>query len=290
MLRIDGVVEAAHVRGGELAGEIGKGGAELRESFQRGAANDGDGVVWREIVAVVFEGDEAERVNEAVGGIAGDDVDLVTHEGAVDEAEVHDARLPIEMEDVAFAPAAETVGALEEFVADADTPIGSERHDIRGFLQMKVFGVVATNDHGERILEAEGLGDFEVEVLGVKLLDAIVDGRGIAGRRLVEDGGEGGAGVFDIKVELAGLESFVDEERAAEVGLADDGDAGAGFDVLSEEFGEDNLFGEELGADDDSGLSRFVASGKEVEEVKETKEVKERGKSAAHVGASFSWK
>jgi hypothetical protein len=140
---------------------------------------------------------------------------------------------------------------------------------------MEVFGVVATNDHGKRIFEAEGLGDFEVEALGVKLLDAIVDGSGIAGRRLVEDGGEGGAGVFDIKVELAGLESFVDEERAAEVCLADDGDAGAGFDVLSEKFGEDNLFGEELGADGDFRLRRMATSYREVEEVKETKEGKE---------------
>jgi hypothetical protein len=290
VLRVDGEIEAAHVRDGEFAREIGKGGAELREPFERGAANDGDGVVGRKIVAVVFECNETERVNEAVGGIAGDDVNLVTDKDAVDEAEVHDARPPSEMEGVAFAPAAETVGPLEEFVADADTPIGSERRDIRDFLQMEMLGVVATNDHGKRVFEAEGFGNFEVEALGIELFDAIVDGRGIAGRRLVEDGGEGGAGVFDIKVELACLESFVDKERAAEVGLADDGDAGAGFDVLSEEFGEDNLFGEELGADGDSGLWRFVASGKEVEEVKETKEVKERGKSAAHVGASFSWK
>jgi len=126
VLGIDGVIKAAHVCGGELASEIRKGGAELREFLESGAANDGNGVVGREIVAVVFEGDEAEGVDEAVGGIAGNDVDLMIDEGAVDEAEVHDARLPGEVEGVAVAPAVETVGTLEEFVADADAPFGAE--------------------------------------------------------------------------------------------------------------------------------------------------------------------
>jgi hypothetical protein len=199
----------------------------------------------------------------------------VTHEGAVDEAEVHDAGLHGKVETVAVAEAWEAVGALKKFVADCDAPLGGKGCNIGDFLQMEVFGVVTADDHSESVFKAEGLGNFEVEALGVELLDAIVDSGGVAGRRLVEDGGEGGAGVFDIKVELAGLESFVDEERAAEVGLADDGDAGAGFDVLSEEFGEDNLFGEELGADGDFRLRRMAASYREVEEVKETKEGKE---------------
>ncbi len=53
-------------------------------------------------------------------------------------------------------------------------------------------------------------------------------------RSFVEDGGEGRAGVFDVEIELAGEERLVDEERAAEVGLANDGNPSAGFDVLSQ--------------------------------------------------------
>ena len=67
----------------------------------------------------------------------------------------------------------------------------------------------------------------------------------------------------------------MDEECAAEVGLALDGDAGFGFDVLSEKLGEDDLLGEEFGADDDFRLRRFVAGREDVDEVKEIKEVKE---------------
>ena len=56
MLRVDGEVEAADVGGGEFAGEIGEGGAKLWKSDKGGLADDGDGIVGREVVSVVFEG------------------------------------------------------------------------------------------------------------------------------------------------------------------------------------------------------------------------------------------
>src|SRR5258708_27962516 len=127
VLRVDGVVEAAHVGSREFASEIGKGGAELGEPFESGAANDGNGVIGREIMAVVFEGDQAERINQAVGGISGDDVHLMLDEGAVDEGEGHDAGPPGEMEGGAFAPASETVGAVEALVTDANAALWSQR-------------------------------------------------------------------------------------------------------------------------------------------------------------------
>ena len=234
VLGVDGVVEAANVGGGELSGKVGEGGAELRETRERGLANYGHGVVRREVVAVVSEGDEPEGVDEAVGGIAGDDVHLMIDEGAVDEAEVHDFGGFGKMKAVVFAEAGETIGALEEFIAGTGAPLGGERHDIGNFLEMEIFGVVAANDHGEGVFEAERLGDFKVEAIGIKLLDAVVDGGGIALRSFVEDGGEGRAGVFDVEIQLAGKESLVDEERAAEVRLANDGNPSAGFDVLSQ--------------------------------------------------------
>ena len=97
VLCVHGVVEAADVGGGEFACEIGEGGAKLGEAGERRLADDGDGIVGREVVAVVFEGDEAEGVDEAVGGVPGDDVDLTIDEGAVDEAEIHHFGLPGEV-------------------------------------------------------------------------------------------------------------------------------------------------------------------------------------------------
>src|SRR5437899_9868310 len=100
MQSIDRVIQVAHVGGREFAGEISEGGAERGEAGESGLANDGDGVVGRKVVAVVGEGDKAEGVDEAIGGIAGDNVDLMIEEGAVDEAEVHHVRLPGEVKAV----------------------------------------------------------------------------------------------------------------------------------------------------------------------------------------------
>jgi hypothetical protein len=75
----------------------------------------------------------------------------------------------------------------------------------------------------------------------------------------------------------------VNEESAAEIGLALDEDGGLGFDVLGEEFGEDDLLGEKFGANDDFSLGRLVTGGREEKEVEEIKEVKELGLSATHI-------
>src|SRR5216684_2920712 len=111
---------------------------------------------------------------------------------------------------------------------------------------MKFFRVIAADDHCKSILEAEWLGDFKMEAVGVELLVAVIDGGGITLGRFVENGGERGAGVFNVEVELAGQECFVDEECAAKVSFSNDRDAGFGFDVLSQKFGEHNLLGEKF--------------------------------------------
>jgi len=148
---------------------------------------------------------------------------------------------------------------------------------------MKILGVVSANDHGESVLKAEWLGDFEVKALGVKLPDAIVDGGGITSRRFVQDGGEGGAGVFNVEVELSSLEGSVDEERAAEIGFASDGDASARFDVLGEQLSENDLLREKFGADGDFRLRGLMASREEVSEAEKIQKTKKSETSATHV-------
>src|SRR5438876_327584 len=72
------------------------------------------------------------------------------------------------MQIVAIAPAAEAVGALEKFVADADAPFRSKGRDIGNFLEMEILGVVAADDHGESVFKTERLGDFKVKALGIE--------------------------------------------------------------------------------------------------------------------------
>jgi hypothetical protein len=200
-----------------------------------------------------------EGVDEAVGGIAGDDVDLFVDEGAIDQAEVHDAGRGGEMQAVELAPAAETVGPLEEFVAEAGAHFGGKGSDVAGVAKMEALGVFGAHDHGKGVLEAERLGDFEIEALSVALFHASIDVVRVGARRFVEDGCQGGAGVFDVEIEIAGEERFLAEKGAAEIGFAVDAEAGAGFDVLGQEFCQDYLLGEKFGADGQVGLAFSAA-------------------------------
>ena len=190
MIGVDLSVEAAHVGGGEFVVEIGEGGAEFGKFFERVVANDRDGVVRREIVAIVFEGDEMQGVDQAVGGVAGDDVDLMINEGAIEKAEVHDVRRSGEVEIVAGTPAGESVGTLEEFVTDAGVPLGSDGSEVGHDAEVESLRVALADDHGERVFEAERFAEVEIEFLGVLLLDAIVNGGGVvAAWGFVKDGG-----------------------------------------------------------------------------------------------------
>src|SRR5260370_40446201 len=87
------------------------------------------------------------------------------------------------MKIVAIAPAAEAVGALEEFVADAGAPFGSNGGNVGDFLEMEIFGVVAANDHGEGVFETERLGGFEMRALGGERL-----AQGVVGSRRMLSG------------------------------------------------------------------------------------------------------
>jgi hypothetical protein len=64
-----------------------------------------------------------EGVDQAVGGIAGDDVYFIVDRGAVDEAEIHHAGLGGEVEAVTLAEASAAVGALKEFDTSSERPM-----------------------------------------------------------------------------------------------------------------------------------------------------------------------
>ncbi len=108
--------------------------------------------------------------------------------------------------------------------------------------------------------KAQRLGDFKIESLAVKLLYTLVHRGGIAGRTFVKNSIERGAGVLDVKVDLARLHGFVDQQSAAKICFALHVNARARFDVLREQLGENNLFREEFGADYDLRFWRATRS------------------------------
>src|SRR6266849_83085 len=91
---------------------------------------------------------------------------------------------------------------------------------------MKIFRVVSTDDHGESVFEAERLGNFQVEAFGVLLLDPVGDSVRVVVRcdtlvvriwRFIEHGSKRGACVFDVEIELASEQRFMDKKAAAEI-------------------------------------------------------------------------
>ena len=165
------------------------------------------------------------------------------------------------MEIVGGSEASEAVGALGEFVAYAESPVGGEGGDVGDGFEVVGAGVGAADDHGEGVLEAEAGEDADLVEVVVHGGDGGVDEGGVAEDGLLEDGGEGGAGVFDVGVDAIGDEGLLAEVGAGEPEAAFDGAGAGGFDFLGEEFAEDDLLGEVFGADDDVGGARRSAGG-----------------------------
>lgn len=142
--------------------------------------------------------------------------------------------------------------------------LATGRH-VRDGLPVVLLGVRSADDHGEGVVEAKGRLYLDVETVFVEAGDGFVDSGGVAVEGLFEDGGEGGAGVLGIGVDAAGDEGLMAEVGAGEVEAAVDLLVSLGFNLLGEEFAEDDLLGEVLGSDGDAGGAWRGAGGEEEE-------------------------
>src|SRR6266498_1662344 len=177
-------------------------------------------------------------------------------ESAGEQAEVHDARRSGETQAVGCDQALVAVGALHELVPKAGAPLRSVRGGLRECLQMQATGVLASNFDGEGVVEAEGRAEGQVETLLVFRLHAIVNRFPICCGRLLQDCGQRCAGVFEIDVDASGEQALVRDVSAAEIETSLDRKMSFVFDLLGDEFSEDDLLGEVLASDDDAGSVR----------------------------------
>ena len=74
----------------------------------------------------------------------------------------------------------------------------------------------------------------------------------IALDRLLEDGGQRGAAVFDVEIDVAGLNRAVADEGASQIEPPVDRQPRVALDRLRHQLAENHLLGEVLGADDDA--------------------------------------
>src|SRR5205823_463265 len=119
---------------------------------------------------------------------------------------------------------------------------------------------------GESVIEAKGLTDFKVEPFGVLRFDLVVDLFGIVGRSLFQDCGERGTSVFGIDVNAAAENCLMANVAASKIETAFDRKMGFVFDLLGDDFTEDELFGEILGADHNPIFARGAACAEQGQE------------------------
>jgi hypothetical protein len=217
MLGVNGVVEGLHVGRGDFAGEQLEGGADFWMRGEDFRADDGDGVVGREIVFVVGEDGEVAGGKKAIGGIPCDEIHLIIEKCSIEEAEIHDAGRGGEFQIVGAGEAGVAVGAFIEFVAEAGAPLRSDGGGAGNCGEMVEAGVGSADDDGEGVVEAEGGKDFEMEALRVFIVNFLEDGLGIGLDWIFQDGGQGSAGVFDVGVNATREDGLLADVGSAEI-------------------------------------------------------------------------
>ncbi len=144
------------------------------------------------------------------------------------------------------------VGTSHELVAEAGTPFWSVGGGLRDGLQAEPAGVLAADFDGEGVIESKRLPDREIKLPGVFGLDALVNLFGIARRRLLQNRGQGGAGVFGIDIDAAAQNGLLADVGSGKIEATLYREMSFIFDLLGHDFAEDELLGEILGANDDA--------------------------------------
>src|SRR5579863_2435374 len=93
--------------------------------------NYGYCLVWRKIMAIVFENKKVERRNQTVGSVSGSYIDLTVFERGRKQAEIHNARRRGKMKSISGGQAFVSVRPLHELITKSSPPL----RGIRGCLR-----------------------------------------------------------------------------------------------------------------------------------------------------------
>src|SRR2546422_5980350 len=80
-------------------------------------AHDGNSLIGRKVILVILQHGDVEDIQEAVRGAARHQIHLLAKEGAIEQAEIHEARRPTESEPIGLHEATVAVRTLHELVA-----------------------------------------------------------------------------------------------------------------------------------------------------------------------------
>src|SRR6266404_2354855 len=235
-------------------------------NLQQFLSDNRDAFIRREVVAVVFENEKVEGGDQAIGVVAGDQVNLMLFEGARNQAEIHDARRFCEAQAVGCDQAFVSIGSFHEFVTESGPPLWRVGSGLGDRAQMKFARVYAANHDRESVVEPKRWTECEAEAALIPLFDSPIDFLLVAAGRLFEDGGEGRAGVLRIEVDPTGQDCLVTYESARQIETALHFEMSTPFDDLREHLAQNQLLGEILAADDNATRTTTAAKDRQEEQ------------------------
>src|SRR5215469_7965829 len=126
-------------------------------------------------MTIVLQNEQIEGGDEAIGGVAGDQIYLLVLQGPRQQTKIHDARRLGKMQVIGGNQSLEAIGPLHEFVAKAGAPMRRVGGSFGDGCQMQAASIVAANFNGEGVVEAERRTDCQMKTAGVLTLHHVVD-------------------------------------------------------------------------------------------------------------------
>ena len=121
---------------------------------------------------------------------------------------------------------------------------------------MQTARIFSADLDGECVIEAESRADGQVELLFVFGLHTIVNSLFVRSRTLFKDRSQRRARVFRIYINATGQNALVRNVGPAQIKTPLDGKMSFLFDLLRDDFAENNLLSEILAADDNAVMTR----------------------------------
>src|SRR5207253_2865989 len=248
VLPLDGVVHLQHLLIGDFSRQFRQCLAHFRMARDRGLSNHGDCLVWREIIAIILEHEKIEGGNEPVSRIAGNQIDLLFLQRAIQQPEIHNARRLGKAKAVGGGQAFVTVRTLHELVPKSRSPMRRVSGRLRNCLQMQATSILSSDLNREGVIKAERRTESEMKPPVVFRLHALIHLLTSTLWLLLQNRSKRGAGVLGVEIDASREDGLLADEGSREIKAPLDAQTGFFLQPLREKFAQDCLFREILRA------------------------------------------
>src|SRR5262249_20066105 len=127
-------------------------------------AHERDRLVGWKVAFVILQDREVQGINQASRRISSYQVNLAFSHGSVAQAEIHDSGRFGERQTIGRRQSTKPVFPFHEFVSESSLPLGRKGRRLTERAQFQSARGFASNEDDELVVEAERLGQFNVEL------------------------------------------------------------------------------------------------------------------------------